>query len=86
VQVAKLAGLPRSAVTRAGQILKKLESGPSAAENLPLFAMVAEDPAPEFSAENITVIDALAEADPDSLTPREALDLVYRLKEISKRS
>ncbi|MFN4183296.1 MAG: DNA mismatch repair protein MutS [Hyphomonas sp.] len=86
VQVAKLAGLPRSAVTRAGQILKKLESGPSAAENLPLFARVAEDPAPEFSEESSAVIEALAQADPDSLTPREALDLVYRLKEISKRS
>ena len=84
VQVAKLAGLPRSAVTRAGQILKKLEAGPSASENLPLFAMVAEDPAPEFSPESSAVIEALAAADPDSLTPREALELVYRLKDLSR--
>lgn len=84
VQVARLAGLPRSAVTRAGQILRKLEAGPAAAESLPLFAMVAEDPAPEFSEEGSAVISALAEADPDSLTPREALDLVYRLKALSE--
>jgi DNA mismatch repair protein MutS len=86
VQVAKLAGLPRSAVARAGQILKKLEAGPAAAESLPLFAMVAEDPAPEISAENSALIEALDAADPDSLTPREALDLVYRLKALSQGS
>ena len=86
VQVAKLAGLPRSAVMRAGQILKKLEAGPSAAESLPLFAMVAEDPAPEFPAESSALIEALEAADPDSLTPREALDLVYRLKALSQGS
>lgn len=84
VQVARLAGLPRSAVTRAGQILKKLEAGPAAAESLPLFAMVAEDPAPEFSEESSAVIEALAATDPDNLTPREALQLVYRLKELSR--
>ena len=85
VQVAKLAGLPRSAVARAGQILKKLEAGPSAAESLPLFAMVAEDPAPECPADSAALIEALEAADPDSLTPREALDLIYRLKALSQR-
>ncbi|MBY9065723.1 DNA mismatch repair protein MutS [Hyphomonas sp. WL0036] len=86
VQVAKLAGLPRSAVSRAGQILKKLEAGPSASENLPLFAMVAEDPAPEISQESSALAEAVAAADPDNLTPREALDLVYRLKDIARSS
>ena len=84
MQVARLAGLPRSAVMRAGQILKKLEAGPGAAESLPLFAMVAEDPAPELSEESSAVLEALAAADPDNLTPREALQLVYRLKDLSK--
>ena len=86
VQVAKLAGLPRSAVARAGQILKQLEAGPSAAETLPLFAAVAEDPAPELSPEAAALIEAVSAADPDNLTPREALELVYRLKEIAARS
>ena len=84
VQVAKLAGLPRSAVSRAGQILKKLEAGPSASENLPLFAMVAEDPAPELTPEHSALAEAVAAADPDNLTPREALELVYRLKDIAR--
>jgi DNA mismatch repair protein MutS len=43
-------------------------------EAMPLFAGVAEEPEPS------AVEEALAEVSPDALTPREALDLVYRLK------
>ncbi|MCA8892058.1 MAG: DNA mismatch repair protein MutS [Hyphomonas sp.] len=86
VQVARLAGLPKKAVSRAAQILKRLETDPSSAETLPLFASapltIDEGAAdtPVHSAAEDRLIALLEEVDPDSLTPREALDLVYRLK------
>tara|TARA_R110001592_G_scaffold17496_1_gene73618 strand:+ start:6959 stop:9670 length:2712 start_codon:yes stop_codon:yes gene_type:complete len=84
VQVARLAGLPKRAVARASQILKRLEADPKAAESLPLFATVAEPEMP-FSADEtdsatLRIMQILADVDPDSLTPREALDILYRLK------
>ena len=84
VQVAKLAGLPRAAVQRAAQVLKQLEAGPSAAESLPLFAAVPETPEAEQSAEVVALLEALSATEPDNLTPKEALELVYRLKALSQ--
>jgi DNA mismatch repair protein MutS len=83
VQVAKLAGLPASAVARAKAVLAKLEKGqgsgkPLALDDLPLFAVTApitHEPPPKSAIE-----EAITQLDPDSLTPREALDLVYALK------
>ncbi len=85
VQVAKLAGLPPSAVARAKSVLAKLEKtqnngGPSALNDLPLFA--ASNPEPEISAVPNAVEKALMDLDPDQLTPREALDFVYALKKM----
>ncbi|MEM1391370.1 MAG: DNA mismatch repair protein MutS, partial [Pseudomonadota bacterium] len=82
VQVARLAGLPAKAVRRAAQILKKLEAGPEAVEALPLFAM-ADEPEPDVAAPDHPALDLLDTIDPDTLTPREALDLIYRLKDQS---
>lgn len=78
VQVAKLAGLPARSVRRAEQILKQLESKPGAVETLPLFAATSapETPAPQTS----EVSRILGAVDPDGLSPREALDIIYRLK------
>ncbi len=86
VQVAKLAGLPSAAVKRAEAVLKKLEAkegGAKRLEELPLFAAFAEEPAKEAfkPSEADKILTAL---DPDTLTPREALDLVYRLKAATK--
>lgn len=79
VQVAKLAGLPKAAVRRAEQVLKKLEADPKNADTLPLFAMAVQEPEPApltpSPAEQL-----LSEIEPDNLTPREALELIYRLK------
>jgi DNA mismatch repair protein MutS len=84
VQVAKLAGLPKAAVRRAEQVLKTLEADPARAETLPLFAATpapAEPLTPEpVSSEADTLLAAI---DPDTLTPREALDLVYKLKSLA---
>jgi DNA mismatch repair protein MutS len=79
VQVAKLAGVPVGVVARAREVLDKLEKepgSPARLDDLPLFAATA----PVSVAEPSKVDKALGEIDPDSLSPREALDALYRLK------
>jgi DNA mismatch repair protein MutS len=82
IAVAKLAGLPPAVVGRAKAVLAKLEAGRDATggiaaglDDLPLFAVTAE---PEQAPDPVS--KALAEIEPDSLTPREALETLYRLK------
>ena len=85
IAVAKLAGLPPSVVARAKAVLAKLEAGRDATggiaaglDDLPLFAATAE---PEHGPDPLTA--ALAEIEPDNLTPREALEQLYRLKRLA---
>jgi DNA mismatch repair protein MutS len=85
VQVAKLAGLPVSAVARAKSVLSRLEKGqgsgkPGALDDLPLFAAQVPSQAPE--PQTSVLHQTLAELDPDQLTPRDALDFVYALKKL----
>jgi len=80
VQVARLAGLPPRAVKRAEQVLKRLEAEPNAVEALPLFAMSDEPETIETPSAH-PALDLLNTIDPDTLTPREALDLIYKLKD-----
>ena len=76
VQVAKLAGLPIAAVERARAVLERLESesvnASSAPVGLPLFTAAVAAPI-QPSALDL----ALARLDVDSLSPRQALDLLY---------
>lgn len=80
VQVAKLAGLPARAVRRAEQVLKKLEAAPDAVETLPLFAAAIDEADDVDDTAAHPALDLLDTIDPDTLTPRDALDLIYRLK------
>ena len=86
IHVAKLAGLPPAAVARAEQVLQSLEQGEQAgavarlADDLPLFAVAAKQAAPTKLSEPSAVEAALATVNPDELTPKEALELLYRLK------
>jgi DNA mismatch repair protein MutS len=79
VHVARLAGVPAPVVKRAGALLAALEKGrePVIAD-LPLFAGLATEPPEENP-----VLAALAELNPDSLSARDALDLLYRLKSLT---
>ncbi|MFN3584421.1 DNA mismatch repair protein MutS [Phenylobacterium sp.] len=80
VQVAKLAGVPPAVVARARQVLERLEreaGAPAHLEDLPLFAAVAE---PEARFGPSPVEEALRALDPDGMSPREAMDALYRLK------
>ncbi len=89
IHVAKLAGLPKAAVARAETVLASLEQGEQAgaltrlADDLPLFAATAAKAA-EPEARESAVEAALGEVNPDDLSPREALELLYRLKDLSK--
>jgi DNA mismatch repair protein MutS len=81
VQVARLAGMPASLVRQARHTLEALEALQHADNaQVDLFAS-----APPAAAPTTGVVDeAMAAIDPDSLTPREALDALYRLKNLQK--
>ncbi|HEY0270312.1 MAG TPA: DNA mismatch repair protein MutS [Sphingomonas sp.] len=83
IAVARLAGLPKPVLARAKDVLARLEKGrdktggiAAGLDDLPLFAAAAEreSEAPD------PVRAALVALDADTLTPRDALELVYRLK------
>jgi DNA mismatch repair protein MutS len=80
VQVAKLAGVPPAVVARARQVLERLESeaeSPARLEGLPLFAATAPTPVKTGPS---PVEEALRTLDPDGMSPREAMDALYRLR------
>ncbi|WP_042869183.1 DNA mismatch repair protein MutS [Dickeya poaceiphila] len=75
--VAALAGVPKEVIKRARQKLKELESlaGHASASHVDgsqLALLAPEDPSP--------ALEALESIDPDTLTPRQALDWLYKLK------
>lgn len=82
--VARLAGVPAPVVARAKAVLDKLEKGraetgglAAGLGDLPLFAATAAHAEPD---QRDVLREELRSLDVDALTPREALDLVYRLK------
>ena len=75
LQVARLAGVPAPVVQRASGHLQRLEAGSSTPT--PQMSLFNAAPAPAAPS---AVETALTELDPDSLSPREALEALYRLK------
>ena len=80
VQVARLAGLPPRVVKRAEQVLKRLEAVPDAVDTLPLFAALSPELDAEDTQSEAQLRTRLEQIDPDQLSPREALDLIYQLQ------
>ena len=86
IQVAKLAGLPASVIERAKLVLAKLEAedraSPRGFDDLPLFAAAPKAAAQRRSSTTRwrRSIAALAAINPDEMSPREALEALYRLK------
>ncbi|KGM28879.1 DNA mismatch repair protein MutS [Photorhabdus luminescens] len=76
--VASLAGVPREVIKRARQKLKELESLSNHATashvDTPQLALLTEETSP--------AVEALENLNPDSLTPRQALEWIYRLKDM----
>ncbi|MGE0626691.1 MAG: DNA mismatch repair protein MutS [Hyphomicrobiaceae bacterium] len=90
IQVARLAGLPPKVVARAGEVLKRLEKNArrgngaeQVLDDLPLFAATQPGSVEPPAAAGLTPVEALLDqTQADELTPRAALDLVYRMKEL----
>ena len=86
IQVARLAGLPEAVIARARTVLDQLESAerskPAATmiDDLPLFS-VEMKPKPVLAGAG--VLKALKALAPDELTPREALETLYRLRKLA---
>ena len=86
IQVAKLAGLPAAVVRRAKTLLAELEAadrglpGGRLLAELPLFAAAPREEVPPEPAAADALREALAAIDVDALSPREALEALYRLK------
>ncbi|MCI0598320.1 MAG: DNA mismatch repair protein MutS [Beijerinckiaceae bacterium] len=84
IQVAKLAGLPARAVSRARALLAEFEAAERLSHidrqvaDLPLFA--APVPSPALPDDGVTV--ALDAIEPDELSPRAALEALYHLKRL----
>lgn len=92
LQVARLAGVPHSVIRSAEKQLAALEQAARDAhpqrdlfDEADVTAAPATDKATDDAAERTAtvVVDALAALDPDRLTPRDALDALYRLKRIA---
>ena len=86
IHVARMAGIPREVLRRARQVLAGLEAprrGPAGrldANQMDLFSA----PAPPLEPEPDPLIDEIRAIDADELTPRQALDLLYRWSEEAK--
>jgi len=81
LEVAGLAGVPGSVIRAARKRLAELEEhGLAAGPQRDMFAAGAHAARDESAAQEHAVLARLRELDPDALTPKEALDLLYRLR------
>jgi DNA mismatch repair protein MutS len=89
IQVAKLAGLPASVIERAKLVLAKLEqedrAKPKGFEDLPLFAAPYAPPQKLQDEATASMIAAVAALNPDDMSPREAMEALYMLKQKLKQ-
>ncbi len=91
IHVAQLAGLPPAVTARAEEVLKTIESGEQGsalvrlADDLPLFQAVMHEPTKAAPEQGPSPLEkAITEIAPDELTPREALEMLYRLKDLAE--
>ncbi len=76
LQVAQLAGLPAAVIRNARRKLTELETQSARQESSPQLGLPLDEPAPPHPA-----ISLLENTDPDNLSPRQALELLYQLKD-----
>ena len=88
IHVAKLAGMPKSVTRRAEAVLEQLETDDKAratsqlAEDLPLFQVDWSNSGTEDVKAESAVEVRLAEINPDELTPMQALQLIYDMRDL----
>ena len=88
IAVARLAGMPPAAIARAKAVLARLEAGrartgglAAGLDDLPLFAAAAQA---EMASRPDPLRAAVEAIDVDALSPREALDALYRLRTLTR--
>jgi len=90
IQVAKLAGLPASVIERAKLVLATLEqedrAAPKGFEDLPLFAAPYKPPHELQDKAYDLMLAAMAALNPDEMSPREAMEALYKMKEKLKET
>jgi DNA mismatch repair protein MutS len=86
LQVAALAGIPKSVTARARRYLTELERERDALRTLtsPQAELALFAPAPDAALPESAALEALRALDPNSLSPREALDLLFRLQQLDR--
>jgi len=86
IQVAQRAGVPGAVIRHATRELEKLESQGSPSPQLGLFvepvSNLADDQMANIVEASEKLVDHLKQMDPDAMTPREALDALYQLKNL----
>ena len=84
VHVAQLAGVPQTTVRRAAALLNALEKNRhNSPAELPLFAPAASEPVSLAPLPADPLRDALQQLEPDGLSPRDALETLYRIKALA---
>ncbi|HOP62594.1 MAG TPA: DNA mismatch repair protein MutS [Spirochaetota bacterium] len=81
IHVAKLAGLPKTIISRSSKILEKLEKNGSVREKLAESSSSSEQ-LEIFNASNHLIIQTLNKIDVESLTPMDAINELYKLKKL----
>ena len=91
LQVAALAGIPKSVTTQARRYLNELErerdalrTSTSPQGELPLFSPAPRSAPPQSAPPQSAALEALRALDPNALSPREALDLLFRLQQLDR--
>ncbi|MFC1603214.1 DNA mismatch repair protein MutS [Pseudomonadota bacterium] len=82
LQVAALAGVPKSIIERARQRLRELEDAAQRHTENQTVQMSLFQPMEEQPIKKSPIEEAMHEVEPDNLTPRQALDELYRLKQL----
>ncbi|HAT08985.1 MAG TPA: DNA mismatch repair protein MutS, partial [Rhodobiaceae bacterium] len=90
IHVAELAGLPPGVTARARHVLAQLEENDAAKSSAAVDALPLFEAHPRAALPSATQSDALRDAlaalDPDHMSPREALDWVYKLRDLAEKN
>jgi DNA mismatch repair protein MutS len=83
LQVAALAGIPAAVLKRARKHLRDLESSDSGSPQMNLFTPSSVEDEPEETVDPLH--ERLDQVDPNELSPRQALELLFELRELAKK-
>jgi len=82
INVAKMAGIPKGIIRRSQDLLYQLEAGQKKPVQLDLFQSAQYSSGSQPSESDEEILDELQSLDPEQMTPRQALDILFRWKQI----